>query len=70
MAATSRYHRLPEDNRPSIDSKAGDNERLLGAMSPTSLNKGTKGFKFSYHPTFFLRLLVLALYITGLTLFL
>jgi hypothetical protein len=51
-----------------MDSLAGNTSHLLSSISPTPSNKGTKSFKFSYHPTFLLRLLVLLLLITALIL--
>jgi hypothetical protein len=60
MAANTRYHRLPEDNRAPFESPTRDAELLLGPLSsgknPTAPKKE---HKFSYHPTLFLRLVVL-----------
>jgi hypothetical protein len=70
MAANTRYHRLPEDNRAPFESPTRDAELLLGPLSsgknPTAPKKE---HKFSYHPTLFLRLVVLGLLIASLILF-
>jgi hypothetical protein len=70
MAAENPYHRLPEDNvpRPSMDSIPGDDQRLL-ATDPLYVDdspppkKGIFKFKLSYHPTFYIRLFILCLFI-------
>jgi len=63
MAESSRYHLLHGDNRPSLDSLAGDDERLLGPAEdePISPTKG-RGFRFSFHPTSYLRSLIFILH--------
>jgi hypothetical protein len=70
MAASTRYHRLREDNRASFESPTRDAELLLGPLS-TGKNPTPpkKEHKLSYHPTLFLRLVVLGLLIASLTLF-
>lgn len=62
MATTSRYHILPEDNRPSEDESAANNERLLGAPhdDPTSPKER---FHVSGHATIYTRLAVICLLI-------
>lgn len=72
MAANTRYYRLPEDNRPSMDS-IPDDERLLGPVSEvsdelTSL-RNQKEIIFSYHPTFIIRLINLIFLTIGLAFF-
>jgi hypothetical protein len=72
MVANTRYHRLPEDNRPSMDSIAED-ERLLGPVSevsdePTS-PRSQKEIIFSYHPTFIIRLINMIFLTIGLAFF-
>ncbi|KAI9046931.1 hypothetical protein LZ554_009007 [Drepanopeziza brunnea f. sp. 'monogermtubi'] len=57
MAANTRYHRLPEDTRPSIDS-INEDSRLITPIpdsddSPPSPNK--KEFEYRFHPTFYFR---------------
>lgn len=77
MAAESPYHRLPQDNvpRPSMESIPGDDQRLLGTDplydddSPPPPKKGIYKFKLSYHPTFYIRLLVLCLFISAFGIF-
>lgn len=75
MAADSPYHRLPEDNRPSMDSTPGDDQRLIDSDplydddEPAPPKKGTFNFKLSYHPTFYLRLLALCLFISAFGIF-
>ena len=70
MAANTRYHRLPEGNRASFEAPARDPELLLGSLSaggnPTPPQKVQT---FSYHPTLFLRLVVIGLLIASLILF-
>jgi hypothetical protein len=65
MAATTNYHRLPEDNRPSTDSDAADDERLLGPFHDDDDAPPKKGFTFSFHPTTFTRLITFALLIAA-----
>src|SRR5580700_10703000 len=62
MATTTRYHLLPEDNRPSEDESAADNERLLGAPhdDPTPPKER---FHVSGHATIYTRLAVICLLI-------
>jgi hypothetical protein len=69
MAATTRYHLLPEDNRPSLDENTRDSQRLLGAFrdDPTPPKKG---FHISGHPTAMARLLVLPLLLATMIIFL
>jgi hypothetical protein len=71
MAANTRYHRLPEEDHASFEAPNRDPELLLGPLShrenPTSPKKE---HKFSYHPTLFLRLIVVGLLIASLVLFL
>ncbi len=66
MAGNTRYHRLPEDARPSMDS-AGEDERLItpndGHDTPTSPKK--KEFRYSFHPTFFFRFVAGVLFLTS-----
>jgi hypothetical protein len=77
MAAESPYHRLPENDapRPSMDTIPGDDHRLLDTESlydhgsPPPPNAGLYKFKLSYHPTFYLRLLVLCLFISAFGIF-
>lgn len=52
-----RYHLLPEEGRPSTDSVRED-ERLLGSIPK-------KPITFTGHPTFFLRLVALGLFIAA-----
>jgi hypothetical protein len=70
MAANTRYHRLPEGDRASFEAPARDPELLLGSLSaggnPTPPKKVQK---FSYHPTLFLRLVVIGLLIASFILF-
>lgn len=75
MAGTTRYHRLPEaedDSRPSLDVPDED-ARLLDPSadntSEPSLPKKKLGWNYSFHPTFFLRLLVLIMLIIDVALF-
>ena len=75
MAADSPYHRLPEDNRPSMDSTPGDDQRLIDSDplydddEPAPPKKGAFNIKLSYHPTFYLRLLALCLLISAFGIF-
>jgi hypothetical protein len=60
MAERTQYHLLSEDNRPSLDSIRGDDERLLdpaddGEDQPPP-KKGNE-LCYSYHPTLIIRLL-------------
>lgn len=71
MAEATRYHRLPEDNRPSMDSDSvvDDEERaLIGPFDNelASLKQRSKDCKFTWHPTVLTRLIALALLSTGL----
>jgi hypothetical protein len=60
MAATTRYHLLPEDNRPSEDEIAVDNERIIGSpRDDPTLPK--KHFHISGHAAIFTRLAVICL---------
>ncbi|KAH7312071.1 hypothetical protein BKA65DRAFT_558694 [Rhexocercosporidium sp. MPI-PUGE-AT-0058] len=73
MAGDTRYHRLPEDNRPSLDS-AGEDERLLDPREdthdddPTSPKK--KQLKYSFHPTLLFRFVSFVLYLAAAIVFL
>jgi hypothetical protein len=72
MAADHPYHRLPEDNRPSMDSLPGDDQRLLDTDpvdDDPAPPKKCYSLKFSYHPTAWIRLLVLCLYICAFVIF-
>lgn len=73
MAENTRYHRLPEDNRPSMDSDSivSDEERALINIDPfdnelASLKQESRGCKFTWHPTVLTRLISLSLLSTGL----
>ncbi len=65
MAANTRYHLLPEDNRPSLDSNAGDNERLLRPLSDEDDTPPKKILCFSFHPTFITRSVVFILLVVS-----
>ncbi|KAH6705139.1 hypothetical protein DL95DRAFT_524244 [Leptodontidium sp. 2 PMI_412] len=73
MAGDTRYHRLPEDNRPSLDS-TGEDERLLDPRgdnhddAPTSPKQKT--FKYCFHPTILLRFVSAVLYLSAAIVFL
>lgn len=70
MAANTRYHRLPEDNHASFEAPTRDPELLLGPLSGAeNPAPPKKGHKFSYHPTLFLRLVVVGLLVASLILF-
>jgi hypothetical protein len=75
MAADTPYHRLPEDSRPSMDSIPGDDQRLIDPDplydddEPAPPKKGSFNFKLTYHPTFYLRLLALCLFISAFGIF-
>jgi hypothetical protein len=59
MADNTRYHRLPEDNRPSLDFIPGDDERLLDPADDgddQNPPKKDNELSFSFHPTLILRL--------------
>ncbi|KAL2062275.1 hypothetical protein VTL71DRAFT_6541 [Oculimacula yallundae] len=68
MAGTTRYHRLPEDTRPSLDS-TGEDAHLLDARSDTPHDNPTtpkkKEFKYCFHPTIYLRFVAFALYLSS-----
>lgn len=71
MAENTRYHLLPDENRPSLDSTIGDDQQLLeptddGQDTPPSK---TKELTFSYHPTLVLRLLNIILFTISLAFF-
>jgi hypothetical protein len=61
MADNSTYHRLPEDNRPSLESNARDDERLLGTYNDHEDDPPKKGFIISFRPTFYTRSIVFIL---------
>lgn len=74
MAADTPYHHLPEEpDRPSIETIPGDDQPLLDPLydddSPPPPKKRIFKFKFSYHPTFHLRLAVLCLSICAFSVF-
>lgn len=73
MAVETPYHRLPEDNRPSMDSLLpGDDQGLLDTDSlydEDSPPKKGHNLKISYHPTSYIRLLVLCLFICAFAVF-
>lgn len=59
--SSTRYHRLPEDNRPSTDSNAGVNEALLGPLVNDGATSTQKSFQISLHPTVWTRAIVVLL---------
>ncbi|KAH8799788.1 hypothetical protein F5884DRAFT_117157 [Xylogone sp. PMI_703] len=67
--AGARYHILPEEGRPSTDSMADDSERLLGPINISSPSTPKKPFTISYHPTFILRVIIVALLVTTFALY-
>ena len=75
MAADTPYHRLPEEDnaRPSMETIPGDDQRLLDPLydddSPPPPKKELFKFKLSYHPTFYLRLVALCLFISSFGVF-
>jgi hypothetical protein len=77
MAATTRYHILPEEARPSMDElppSALEDERLLGPDSEVSFShtpepSSSKEMALTFHPSMILRLLCVALLGTSLGLF-
>lgn len=72
MAGKTQYHQLPDDNRPSLESIPGDEERLLNPLEDElyeSPPKKRTEFNFSHHPTFFLRLLNVCLLSISLSFF-
>ncbi|RFU35454.1 hypothetical protein B7463_g844, partial [Scytalidium lignicola] len=66
--ATARYHILPEEGRPSIDS-IPESESLLGPLGLSSPPIPKKPFTITYHPTFILRLVILGPLIATLVLY-
>jgi hypothetical protein len=59
MATTTRYHLLPEENRPSEDENAAENERLLAASIHSNPALSTQCFRYSGHATVYSRLAVI-----------
>ncbi|KAH7390163.1 hypothetical protein BKA64DRAFT_645090 [Cadophora sp. MPI-SDFR-AT-0126] len=70
MAGNTHYHRLPEDNRPSLES-TGEDERLLDPSNdddnhdddPTSPKQ--KQFKYCFYPTLIFRFVAFVLYLSA-----
>ena len=68
MAGNTHYHRLPEDNRPSLES-TGEDERLLNPNddnhddNPTSPKQ--KKFRYCFHPTLIFRFVAFVLYLSA-----
>lgn len=62
MATTTRYHLLPEDNRPSENESVADNERLLGPFH-NDPSPPKERFHISGHATIYTRLAVICLLI-------
>lgn len=72
MAGETRYLPLSDDNRPSMDSIPGDEERLLDPLGDDIYERPSKKrieLNFSHHPTFFLRLLNVCLLTIALSFF-
>ncbi|PVH86296.1 hypothetical protein DL98DRAFT_526829 [Cadophora sp. DSE1049] len=73
MAGNTHYHRLPEDNRPSLDS-TGEDERLLDPSDDNHDDNPTtpkqKQFKYCFHPTLIFRFVAFVLYLSAAITFL
>jgi hypothetical protein len=63
MATTTRYHLLPEDNRPSEDEGAAENDRLISSSIHSDPSPPKEHFHWSGHATFYFRLAVICLLI-------
>lgn len=72
MAATTRYQRVPEENRPSMDSSSGNEDHDVLLIDPYINDDGDtppkKGHSFTCHPTVFFRLVSNCILIISLVL--
>jgi hypothetical protein len=73
MAGNTRYHRLPEDSRLSMESETGNAEHdatlLLLEPSDDGNSSPKKESKFTFHPTMIFRLITICLLIPSFVLF-
>lgn len=75
MPAEPSYHPLVDDSRASMESLPSDSQRLLDPdpqdtdSRPPAPKKGVFRLRLSYHPTVYLRLLVLCLFISAFGVF-
>ncbi|KAE9379499.1 kinase-like protein [Stipitochalara longipes BDJ] len=66
MASSARYHLLPEEGRPSIDSIPDPSRRLIESDSETSLTHGKPQFVSSdFHITLYSRFITFAFFLAG-----
>ncbi|KUJ14053.1 uncharacterized protein LY89DRAFT_721182 [Mollisia scopiformis] len=67
MAGNTRYHRISEDNRASMESSNPELDAGLLLLDPTRDDDGNpppkKSYNFSYHPTLLFRFIAICLFI-------